>query len=494
MKKLLQTALFILLVVGGSTLQAQSVRYIDEVFADVQVDTSITYAQNYGYYSGFATLESLVMDVYTPVGDTASKRPVILLSHNGSFLPEAFTHGLLGLCFNGRKDSSVVELCKRFAKRGYIAVSYDYRLGWNATAGDLTTRTKTIIQAVYRAMQDAKSCVRYFRNDVINGSNQWKADTSRFVIGGSNSGAYVALAAGSLNDVSELNNIKFVDVNGSFIKQDTLGDFDGFGGYQNYDNYTGISSRFNAVLALGGAVGDTSWIQAGEVPVIAFHGVNESSTQYNTALVNTASGQPVIEVSGSGDFMPIVEALGNNNAFKPNNFLQGPPNRNGLGNQTVTIEGLYPFYGQKFEPWNWFDTACYNSSSRMIALTGGDASIEKGNRYIDTIMAYSAPRLYKLLYDPNYGTTGINETAKHIDMSMFPNPANTQLNIVISMEQKPISSIFITDLTGRVVKEITGINAHTQNINLTDLSSGVYLTSIKLTDASVVTRKVIVQK
>ncbi len=491
MKKILQTLLLLVAVV---TAQAQ-VRYLDEVFANVHVDTTITYAQNYGYYTGFATLEPLVMDVYTPEGDTASHRPVILLSHNGSFLPEAFTHGLLGLCFSGRKDSSIVELCKRFAKRGYIAVSFDYRLGWNGTAADQTTRTKTIIQAVYRAMQDAKSCVRYFRNDVINGTNQWKADTSRFVIGGSNSGAYVALAASSLNDVNELNNIKFVDINGSFVKQDTLGDFDGFGGVQNYDNYPGISSRFNCTLSLGGAVGDTSWIQAGETPILAFHGVNESSTQYNTGIVNTASGQPVIEVSGPGDFMPFVESLGNNNAFQPSNFQQGPPNRNGLGAQTVSIEGLYPFYGQKFEPWNWYDSACYTSSSRMQALTGGDASPAKGNRFIDTIMGYSAPRLYKLLYDPSYtGSTGIKEFKRNIDLSLFPNPANSRINIIVSMTEKPISTVGVFDITGRLAKEVSGINAFSRSIDMSEMNTGIYLVTIKLTNGATATRKVVIEK
>ena len=118
MKKILQNLLLFVLPMVALTIQAQvQVRYLDSVFADVKVDTSITYAQNYEYYSQFATLKPLIMDVYQPVGDVATNRPVILLSHNGSFLPEGFTHAALALCFNGRKDSSIVELCKRFAKR-----------------------------------------------------------------------------------------------------------------------------------------------------------------------------------------------------------------------------------------------------------------------------------------------------------------------------------------------------------------------------------------
>lgn len=469
-------------------------RYLDEVFTNVQVDTTIVYAQNYEYFSGFATLQPLVMDVYRPVGDTATHRPVILLCHNGSFLPESLTHALLGLCFGGRKDSSMVELCKRFARRGYVAVSFDYRLGWSATSGVQEVRTGTIIQAVYRAMQDAKSLVRYFKNDYANNGNSYGIDTAKFVIGGTNSGAYVALAASSLNDTAEINSLKFTGSNGPFIKQDTIGDFDGFGGVQNHDNYPGISSSFQCVLALGGAVGDTSWIQAGETPVISFHGVDEIGTPYNTGIVTTTTGQPVIEVSGAGDYMPYVEAHGNNNAFKPNNFPQGPPNRDGNGQQTVSIEGLYPFYGQGFEPWNWYDPNCYSTSSNMQALNPGSTPT-KANTYIDTIMWYSAPRLYKLLIDNSFmGVSGIHELGENVNMRVYPNPASSELNIAIDPVQAPISQIELVDVTGKVVRNYGHINTYNMNVGLQGLSNGLYFVNVKLTDGTVAGRRVMIGK
>lgn len=495
MKKNLQTLFIAMLLITASATQAQ-VRYLDEVFPVVQVDTTITYAENLEFFSGFTSLKPLVMDVYRPAGDTAKNRPIILLSHNGSFLPENLTHALIGLCFNGRKDSSIVELCQRFAKRGYVAVSFDYRLGWSATASDQITRTKTIIQAVYRAMQDAKSCIRYFKNDYANNNNSYGIDTGKIILGGSNSGAYVALAASAFNDTNEFNNIKFVDINGSFVKQDTIGDFNGFGGVQNHDNYPGISSRFQCVLSLGGAVGDTSWIQPGETPILAFHGVNETGTQFNTGIVTTSTGQPVIEVSGPGDFMPFVDAAGNNDGFKPNNFGQGPPNRNGLGITTSPIEGLYPFYGQKFEPWNWFDTTCYNNSAPMLSITGGNASPAKGNRYIDTIMGYSSPRLVKLLSLDTVTIipTGINKVTENTDFSLFPNPANNELNVSVALSKKPIASIRIVDVAGRITKEATQLNTFTETMDVRDLSNGIYLVSIKLIDGNIVTRKLVIEK
>ena len=497
MKKNVPLLVFAIIFSFTSTAQT---RYLNEVFTNVQIDTSITYGVNYEVFTGFSSLQPLIMDVYRPVGDTVKNRPIILLSHNGSFLPEVFTDGLAGLCFSGRKDSSTVEMCKRFARRGYVAVSFDYRLGWSATSTIQEVRTQTIIQAVYRAMQDSKTLVRYFKNDYANNSNHWGVDTGKIVIGGTNSGAYVALAAGSLNDTNELNNLKFYGSNGPFIKQDTLGSFDGFGGVQNHDNYPGISSRFECVLALGGAVGDTSWIQAGEPPVIAFQGINEAGTPYNTAVVTTTTGQPVIEVSGSGDFMPIIEARGNNNVFKPNSFQQGPPNRNGFGAQTTSIEGLYPFYGQYFEPWNWYEPNCYTNSQQMQTLSDPGnsnnwATPTKGMRYIDTIMGYTLPRLYKLFIDPNFSTwNGIKEINETLQVGLYPNPASSELTISVTTEHEPISNIRLFDVTGRSALELSQINAFTKTVDVSALNNGIYVLFIKLTDGTLATRRVVIEK
>ncbi|MCW5908154.1 MAG: T9SS type A sorting domain-containing protein [Chitinophagales bacterium] len=486
MKQYLRVLALAVVLFATTAIKAQvQVRYLDEVFANVTVDTSVVYAQNYEYYTNFNTLVPLKMDVYRPAGDTATNRPVVLLSHNGSFLPENLTAALLNFCFKNRKDSSLVELCHRFARRGYVAISFSYRLGWNALASDQETRAKTIIQAVYRGMQDAKSLVRYLKDDYANNSNQWGIDTGKIVIGGTNSGAYIALAAGALNDTSEINAPKFVGTGGAFIDQDTLGDFDGFGGTINHDNYPGISSKFQCVLALGGAVGDTSWIQAGEPPVLGFHGVNETLTPYNTNIVVTSTGQPVVEVSGAGDYMPYVEALGNNAAFSPNNFADGPPNRQG-GVSTVPVQGLYPFYGVSFEPWNWY------SCTMPI---NPNASKTRAMAYIDTIMGYAAPRLYKLLINPSYtGPSSIHEVKGTIEMQLFPNPTNTELNIMANTLQRPVSEVRMFDLTGKLVKQVNNINGYNHTIYVGDLTTGVYQVFVKLTDGTYATRKVSVER
>ena len=195
--------------------------------------------------------------------------------------------------------------------------------------------------------------------------------------------------------------------------------------------------------------------------------------------------------------MPVVESLGNNNVFKPNNFQQGPPNQNGFGQQTVSVEGLYPFYGQYFEPWNWYEPNCYDATIQMLELSdptnpANRATPAKASRYLDTVMNYTLPRLYKFFVDPAF--TGISEVTTPIEMSLFPNPANTELNISIAKEQKPISTIRLFDVTGRVAKEVTGVNSFTQKLDISEMTNGIYLVSIKLTDGTTTTRKVAIEK
>lgn len=481
MKKILQQSFLLLALIVAGNINAQTVRYLDEVFTNVTVDSNIVYGQNKGFLTGFAAVDTLKMDIYHPTGDTATNRPVIILMHAGSFLPGSLT----GFTFADRKENCLVELCQRYAKRGYVAVSMSYRLGWNPSSTDFDIRSGTIINAVYRAMQDAKNCVRYFRNDATNGTNQWGIDGNKFVLGGSNSGAYVALAAGNLNKPAELEIPKFLDVNGLlYIDTVATGNFEGFGGSQNVDNLPGISSAFNAVLALGGAVADTSYIEAGEVPVIAFQGVNEGLTPYNTAVVVTSTFNPVVEVSGSGDFMPVVAAMGNNNVLSPNFFGQGPPNRQG-GVATTSIEGLYPFWGQAFEPWNWYvANPIFNPS----------ASQSKAMLYIDTIMGYSTPRLYRLLVDNSYqGTTGIYEPKGNVEMQVYPNPASGVVNVFGNSLQQPISTIQLFDISGRLTMELNNINAHYKAIDLSQMHRGLYLLTVKLSNGESATQRLVIE-
>ena len=93
------------------------------------------------------------MDIYTPDGDEATDRRVVVLLHTGTFLPAIVN----GQATGDKSDNTLVELCTRLAKKGYVAVSANYRLGWNPLSTDPEVRTSTLAQAFYRAQQDARN-------------------------------------------------------------------------------------------------------------------------------------------------------------------------------------------------------------------------------------------------------------------------------------------------------------------------------------------------
>ena len=76
-------------------LNAQ-VRYVDSLFSSVNVQRNVVYGANIAVLTGAPKLDTLRMDVYTPVGDTARSRPVVLYFHTGSFLPQYFNIAIGG--------------------------------------------------------------------------------------------------------------------------------------------------------------------------------------------------------------------------------------------------------------------------------------------------------------------------------------------------------------------------------------------------------------
>jgi len=112
------------------TSMAQT-RYIDEVFTSVDVTSNVEYGQNYSVLSGTPVMENLVMDVYTPNGDIETNRPLIVYVPTGSFQPRYINQLPIG----DKTDSTSVEMCKRFARQGYVVACINYRKGWKLPVG-----------------------------------------------------------------------------------------------------------------------------------------------------------------------------------------------------------------------------------------------------------------------------------------------------------------------------------------------------------------------
>jgi len=500
-------------------------RYETEVFTDVDITLDVKYAENYSVQTGAPTLVDLTMDVYEPDGDTLSNRPVILLFHAGSFLPKGPF-----LPFGDKRDSVMVEMATQFAKRGFVAVSVGYRIGWNPLAAGQPAKANSIINAVYRAMQDARAAVRWFRMDA-DGSNQFNIDPYQIAVGGSNSGGYVALALGNMNKQSEISLPKFRDpVSGDlFINQSVTGGFYGEGGTIGFNvlNNAGYSSAVQCVLNLGGATGDTSWIEAGEAPVVSFHGAADALTPFATStVIVSATGDPVVEVSGSSDISLKQNSVGNNDIWVNANFTD--PVTQIAENRNPEYEGLFWFgdgFGQPaaangFEPWAWYDSSeasIIDADNPSISFPGpytgyGSAanpyaSRAKAEVYIDTIMQYFIPRLLVALEPGNIDSTAVEtadpDTAPTVGveelslinslLNIYPNPATTELTISLASTVYGMKQVEIYDITGRLVLSDSNItDPQYRNLSLDGLNSGTYLVTINFNNGERLSKRLLV--
>ena len=111
MKKFLTLAFGLLAV---CQVDAQ-VRYLNEVFSDVEVTSNVVYGENVTVLpllQGAApAAQPLVCDIYEPAGDTETARPLIIYIHTGNFLPQYLNGSAVGT----KTDSVAVELCSRYA-------------------------------------------------------------------------------------------------------------------------------------------------------------------------------------------------------------------------------------------------------------------------------------------------------------------------------------------------------------------------------------------
>ena len=159
--------------------QASAQKYLSPIFNYDSI-LNVKFGSNVTALS--STPEDQLYDIYLPTGDSSTKRPVVFFTHGGSFL-------------SGSKETSdVVALCRAFAKRGYVTVSQNYRLGYESF--DATNAKR----AVWRAMQDGRAAVRHVRANAA----QYLIDTNMIIYGGSSAGGFTALHVAFLDEPQEL--------------------------------------------------------------------------------------------------------------------------------------------------------------------------------------------------------------------------------------------------------------------------------------------------
>lgn len=179
----------------------------------------------------------LRFDLYQPVGDTSTARPLLIWIHGGGFSTGNKTWGEL------------VDLSNHFGRRGYVSASISYRL---AQPG-CSVPDAACVEAIRDAAEDAQAAVRYFRANAAT----YGIDPTRIAIGGLSAGAITALHVGFRLDAAETSGTP------------------------------GVSSEVRGVMALSG-LNVLAGIEDGDAKSLMFHGTDDDLTPLSAAESTSA--------------------------------------------------------------------------------------------------------------------------------------------------------------------------------------------------------------
>lgn len=230
--------------------------------------------------------EDLLLDIYEPSGDTSVVRPVILWGFGGSFV--------------GGSRGQVSFLCEDYAAMGYVAIAYDYRIGFF-----IPSSTSTAL-AVLRGAHDTRAAVRWLYKSAQEG-NPYRIDTNRIFLAGISAGAVSAIHAAYLFEGDSVFD---------YFTPLTWNSLGGFSGLSGNDGY---SEKVHGVINYSGAVGLNEWIDGDEVPMISFHDVGDNIVPYDRREVNVFGIPTGLIVSGSEVIDRRLDTLGLNHCLQSYN-------------------------------------------------------------------------------------------------------------------------------------------------------------------------------
>ena len=471
---------------------SQDGRYLDDVFTDVAVQENVIYGINATIAPRLflgdteARPRPLNADVYTPMGDTETERPLIILLHTGNFLPPAANGG----CGGTVKDNDMVNFATRLAKKGYVVAVADYRIGWNPVDPVQANRVFFLINAAFRGVQDSRTAVRYFKKTVAEDNNPFGVDPNKIAIWGFGTGGYISYGSAFLDVVEDTYVPKFFAGAVPMVVREINGNVDGTTvgiapeGYPGlpagdtlcYPNHVNYSSEFQLGIAAGGANGEDSWIDEGDVPFIGFHVRTDPFAPCETGVLTVPppANLAIVEVSGACVTLPLAEAAGLNDVFDVN-FID---------DVSVAAEnaggglGFYPFTSDdptESAPWNFATSEDPYGTNPAVPC---ETEAVETQIVVDTMMAFATPRICLALglgCDLSSVSTK-NIEAAQVDLKVMPNPAS----IEVRFEAKEnIQSIYVYDLTGRLVKAHADINDLQFTMPRHNLANGLYVAQVR---------------
>lgn len=420
------------LVLGTSFSNAQldcsGGRYDQEIFIDFDLTSDIIYGNNNRMNDQNI---DLILDVYEPTGDTETGRPLIIFMHGGTFIG------------GSKVGDDVKPLAEMYAKKGYVTSSMNYRLGMDNLLSFSGPSSGDAAEAVFRATQDARAAVRYFRRTVVEDGNPFDIDTNHIYLVGVSAGGFMALHLAYLTEEGDIPSI---------INQTKPGLT---GGIEGESGNPGYSSEVTAIVNVAGALADVEWMTADKAPVLSLHGDNDGTVPFGTDWISVSVFTEIIIVDGSKTVHEKAQEIGLKNCFKPHWGQDHVPHVN---NQAYT------------------DTTELYITQFLLSFVCNEAAYCPCETAEDPADCYE----YQGLNTEEFALSSFN---------LFPNPA--QSKFTIEGEARIISYI-VTDLKGQTIRSGSGNMQYGLDIDCSVFNPGVYLVQLH-TEYGVSTKKVVIE-
>lgn len=512
----LKFTFFALLILVFSGTKAQDYRYTEPIFSAPEKTSDVIYGAALSLDSPYADETSsqntnLLLDVYSPVGDTETNRPLIIFAHGGGFIT------------GNRNHDDILAFCDLFAKRGYVTASIDYRQGMYLLGNDDHNKMSSI-RAVYRGLQDGRSAVRYFRNNAA----KYGIDPNKIYFAGSSAGGFIALHSTFMNEESE----KPLEAKEYEYTPPAAPPLPAFpitapdlGAYDTNDHlfYTGtntaISGQANAILSLWGAVASTDLILATDtIPTFLVHGESDITVPFvegspfkNPSMPATQGSKLINErliALGQSNFGTYFIANQGHEFYGVTNGMWSPGTSGNEYWAPVVAEAVQFFHEQHKPKASFsynggstisFTENCTNAISYLWDFGDGTATSSE----LNPEHSYSSDDTYPVtLYIENsHGNwdkitkqvqitgTGVN-TDENQNFSIYPNPVQDIFSLSSSAGNS-LKDLTIYDLTGKIILHKSFTEKQT-TIDLSPYSNGVYL--LKLKDKDSISKLKIVKK
>lgn len=338
--------LMIATILLSASLYGQNIcgqnRYLEEVFSDIELTTGIEFANADPY--GIINSQTLRLDIYEPDGDTLEERPIIIHAFGGAFL------------VGTRNIPDIPNWGTQYAKRGFVFISIDYRLGYNPLD------QASVVRAAYRSSQDFRSALRFLSDS----ARVYGLDMDNVFLTGSSAGCFAALIQTFMNNAD-----RPASTYGTFLEPQDLG----------CPNCTGNSNNNNqevpvhGIVNNWGAILDTSFINPDidsndNVPVISFHGTNDLIVPYS---------------SGNPFNLPVFPSVDGSQ------IIHEQLNRKGIYNRLYTLNGL-GHEPELINPWVT-DTIVENASSFLYEIMRPELDSIYGlpTACVGRVLEYSVP-------------------------------------------------------------------------------------------------------